>query len=111
MIKITFEFETKAEAAAFLSGEDAVSTKKKKAAPSAADLMGDGKEPEEDEEDEDEKPITMKTIQPVLEAVANAGKGEAVKKLLKKLGATGGASTLPKAKYKAFYDGLKELED
>jgi hypothetical protein len=105
MVKITFEFETKAEAAAFLAGEDAPK-KPRKSTTTAADLMGDT----EEEEEEEEKPVTMKQIQPVLQKVADAGKGDEVKKILKKMGATGGVSTLPKPKYKAFLKALNEIE-
>lgn len=108
MIKVTREFETAEEAIAFLGEATPAPAKKKKKAVDDDELLGDAGEEEEPEE----KPVTMKQIQALIESVAAADEElkPQIKALLKKHGATGGASTLPKTKHAAFYAALKKLE-
>lgn len=107
MVKVTFEFDSKEEAATFLVGGSKAKGSKKKEEESDDDddLIGDS-EPEE----ETEKPVTLAVVTTTIQKVANAGKKPAIKKLLAKHGATGGASTLPKANLKKFHDDLLKID-
>lgn len=101
MVKVTFEFDTKEEAAAFLAG----GKKSTKKGEDSDDLTGDDLTGDDPEDEVDHAMIGAKVKELVAEDKANKPKIEALLKKYK----VAGTSKLPDDKLKAFMAALIKI--